>query len=59
MKTMILFSEDEMENIVALLNNAIFDAESLDKERSSYRTDRLVGTLHRMQLCLKEDKNDD
>lgn len=59
MKTMILFSKDEMENIVALLNNAVSDAESLDKERSSYRTDRLVGTLHRMQLCLKEDKNDD
>ncbi len=55
MKTMILFSREDFEGLSALLQNAVHDAEVLEKNNSSYLTNRLTGTLYRIQQYLKED----
>ena len=55
MKTMILFSREDFEGLSALLQNPVHDAEVLEKNNSSYLTNRLTGTLSRIQQYLKED----
>ena len=57
MKTMVVFSKEDFEALSALLQNAICDAETLEKTSHSYLTNRLTGTLYRAKQYLKEDSD--
>lgn len=57
MKTMIVFSKEDFEALSALLQNAICDAEALEKTNHSYLTSRLTGTLYEAKQYLKEDND--
>lgn len=57
MKTMVVFSKEDFEALSALLQNAICDAETLEKTNHSYLTNRLTGTLYRAKQYLKEDND--
>jgi hypothetical protein len=57
MKTMVVFSREDFEGLSALLQNAVHDAEVLEKNNSSYLTSRLIDTLHNVQQYLKEDND--
>lgn len=57
MKTMVVFSKEDFEVLSALLQDAICDAETLEKTNYSYLTNRLTGTLYRAKQYLKEDND--
>lgn len=57
MKTIVVFSKEDFEALSALLQNAICDAETLEKTNHSYLTNRLTGTLYRAKQYLKENND--
>lgn len=57
MKTMIVFSKEDFEALSALIQNAICDAETLEKTNHSYLTNRLTGTLYEAKQYMKEDND--